>query len=231
MKKPIIGLIPLWDEEKSSIWMLPGYLDGILRSGAIPVILPLTDDREVIGELAERYDGFLFTGGQDIAPEYYDEVAVPACGEICALRDRMEATLFRLVLDADTPALGICRGIQIFNVFLGGTLYQDIPAELPSGVCHYQKPPYDIPVHTVSLCGELRELLQADEIQVNSYHHQGIKAIAPGLSPVAKSPDGLIEAVVMPGKQFVWAVQWHPEYAPHQIGGQKLFSSFVGACR
>ncbi|MCO7125329.1 gamma-glutamyl-gamma-aminobutyrate hydrolase family protein [Sporolactobacillus shoreicorticis] len=230
MTKAMIGIVPLWDHAKDSLWMVPGYMDGIRQAGAIPVMLPLTDDPAIIREISEHFEGFLFTGGHDVSPNLYGERESVKCGETCPRRDLMETMLFREVLDADKPAFGICRGIQLFNAVLGGTLYQDIPSELPSGICHSQKPPYDRPAHTVSIKGPLRDLLGKDEVSVNSYHHQGIKRIAPQLTPTADAQDGLVEAVYMPERRFVQAVQWHPEFAFSSIDSQKLFSAFVNAC-
>jgi putative glutamine amidotransferase len=146
----------------------------------------------------------------------------------------MERALFSIaVLERNKPALGICRGIQIFNVLLGGTLHQDIPDRLPrSSLTHRQKPPYDRPVHRVSIepGSPLHELLAVDSLAVNSSHHQGIAELSPRLGPMARSEDGLVEAVYMKDKSFVWAVQWHPEMALAEEGSKKIFRAFVDAC-
>ena len=232
MGRPRIGLIPLVDRERESYWMLPGYMDGLMEAGGVPVMLPLTADGPMLEQMAEEYDGFLFTGGQDIAPERYGEIPLPVCGEICVGRDEMEATLFSLALERDKPLFGICRGLQLFNVLLGGTLYQDLPSQLPSDILHAQRPPYDLPSHSVELeQGQpLAELIGGRELAVNSYHHQGIKDLAAGLRAMAYAPDGLIEAVYMPEKPYVWAVQWHPEFSFRKDESSRaLFRSFVQA--
>ena len=149
MEKPIIGVTPLWDEEKKSYWMLPGYLEGVKEAGAIPVILPLTTNGADIAQLADLCDGFLFTGGQDVDPQLYGEAMEPFCGELCPARDALEQELLRQALERDKPILGICRGIQFLNAALGGTLYQDLPTEHPSEIGHSMKPPYDRMAHTV----------------------------------------------------------------------------------
>ena len=123
MEKPIIGVTPLWDEEKKSYWMLPGYLEGVKEAGAIPVILPLTTNGADIAQLVDLCDGFLFTGGQDVDPQLYGEAMEPFCGELCPARDALEQELLRQALERDKPILGICRGIQFLNAALGGTLY------------------------------------------------------------------------------------------------------------
>ncbi|MCD8306860.1 MAG: gamma-glutamyl-gamma-aminobutyrate hydrolase family protein [Clostridia bacterium] len=123
MAKKIVGVVPLWDDEKESIWMLPGYMDGIQDAGAIPVILPMTDDAEDLKESFALVDGLLMTGGHDVSPDMYGMERSPFCGTPCDTRDRMEKLLYGMAVGEDKPVLGICRGIQIINVLQGGTLY------------------------------------------------------------------------------------------------------------
>jgi len=230
MEQPIIGVIPLWDEKKDSIWMLPGYMRGLEEAGAAPVILNLTVSEAALKRSACSFDGFLFTGGHDVNPELYGQKKTDYCEEICEIRDQMEAYIFReAVINQNKPALGICRGIQLFNVLLGGTLYQDIPAELPGAVKHTKGPPYDVPAHNVRLLPEspLRKLIGKECLEVNSYHHQGINRLANGLEIMALADDGLAEAVYMPDHAYVWAVQWHPEFSLKDETSKKIFSSFV----
>lgn len=228
----IIGLVPLIDEERESYWMLPGYMDGITEAGGIPIMLPLTEDPRTIKQLTEMCDGILLTGGHDVSPERYGEEKIKACGACCPQRDAMESLLLREALAHELPVFGICRGIQFLNAALGGTLYQDIPLQRPSRLEHHQTPPYHIPSHEVSIYREspLYELLQKDTLAVNSYHHQGIRRLADGLKAMASADDGLIEAVYMPDRKFVWAVQWHPEFSHlTDEDSRKIFSAFVSA--
>lgn len=232
MKKAVIGVTPLWDRDRDSYWMLPGYLEGLELAGALPITLPLTEDTGDISRLVSLCDGFLFTGGQDVSPALYGEKTRATCGEICVKRDAFEQRLFAQALEQDKPMLGICRGIQFFNACLGGTLYQDLPTEHPSEVGHVMRPPYDQTVHPVALLPgtPLAALLGRTELGVNSYHHQAIKVLAPGLGEMARSEDGLVEAVYMPDKSFVWAVQWHPEFSFRtDESSRKIFSAFVAA--
>ena len=232
MKKVVIGVTPLWDRERDSYWMLPGYLEGLELASALPVTLPLTEDAGDISRLVSLCDGFLFTGGQDVSPELYGEKPRQACGEVCEKRDAFERNLFTQALEQDKQMLGICRGIQFFNACLGGTLYQDLPTEHPSEVAHVMRPPYARIVHSGALLpgSPLAALLGRTELGVNSYHHQAIKALAPGHAEMARSEDGLVEAVYMPDKSFVWAVQWHPEFSfCSDENSRKIFSAFVEA--
>ncbi len=232
--KPVIGIVPLVDEEKESLWMLPGYMEGILQAGGIPVMLPLSDDKEILRQLAGTYDGFLFTGGQDISPEMYGEKKLSVCGKCCDERDKMESVLFPIIYEMDKPLLGICRGIQVINTLLKGTLYQDIITQNPSDIEHHQLPPYNIPVHDVKIVKNtpLYKLLRKDVIKVNSYHHQAINILSSNLKPMAYSTDGLVEAVYAPEKKFIWAIQWHPEFLfKKDVNSRELFRNFIESCK
>ena len=232
MKRPIIGVSPLYDAQRESLWMLPGYMNGIEAAGGAPIMLPLTDSEEVIKRAAELCDGLLLTGGQDVSPDVYDRERLSCCGELCPARDKEEALLLDLFLKNDLPVLGICRGIQFLNAHLGGTLYQDLKTQYGDTVEHRMSPPYDRSIHTVSLVKgtPLHSLLGTDEISVNSYHHQAVKRLAKPLCESALSCDGLIEGVFMPDKKFVWAIQWHPEFSYKKDDTSiKILKAFVDA--
>lgn len=195
-------------------------------------MLPLTSDITILEQLSRICDGFLFTGGQDIAPDLYGEDTLPSCGECCRLRDDMERNLFQLLYEQDKPVLGICRGLQVINAILGGSLYQDLPTQAASSVEHHQCPPYDEPVHEVEIMEDtpLFKLLNRKEISVNSYHHQAVKSLSPDLHKMARSLDGITEAVYAPEKKYVWAVQWHPEFSYlKDDSSRKIFWSFMEA--
>ena len=230
--KPIVGVMPLWDEEKDSLWMLPGYLDGIRQAGGLPVIFPFITEEQDLEQLAARCDGFLFTGGQDVSPELYHETPLEGLTVTCPKRDAMEAIVLRKALERDKPVLGICRGIQFINVYLGGALYQDLPTQAPSETNHRQSAPYDRPSHEVAVLegSPLRRCLGVPVLGVNSCHHQAVRKPAPPLAAMAYSPDGLAEAVYMPGTRFVWAVQWHPEFSFRtDEHSRRIFRAFIDA--
>ena len=233
MKKPIIGVIPLWDNEKNSIWMLPNYLDELRQAGAIPVIFSLDMEESDMQQLYDLCDGLLFTGGQDADPALYGQEAKPTCGSPCRRRDALEAGLFRLGFAGGKPMLGICRGSQLFNILLGGTLYQDLPTEHPSEVPHRMTAPYDRAVHTVTVTegGMLQRITGCTEIGVNSFHHQGIRELAPALQAEAFAPDGIVEALSCPDHPFLLAVQWHPEYLKSHPSSAALFRAFADSCK
>lgn len=232
--RPIIGLIPLYDDFKDSYWMLPGYMKLLEKCGALPVMLPLTDDKDELDELFDHIDGLLFTGGHDVGPDVYGEKASDKCGTPCKLRDEMEAYLLDKALKSNKPLFGICRGIQFINAYMGGSLYQDLSSEHPSEVTHQMTKPYDRAVHKVSVKDNtlLAKIIGSGQYEVNSYHHQAIKRLADGLVSMAESEDGLIEAVSVEGCKFALAVQWHPEFAYEK--DEKcllLIQAFVNACK
>lgn len=228
--KPLVGVMPLWDDEKDSLWMLPGYLEGLQEAGATPVILPLTEDREEIEHLVDICDGILLTGGHDVDPSVYGEEALNGTVLCCKARDNMERLVLEEAMQKDKPILGICRGIQLINALLGGTLYQDLPTQHPSDINHHQTPPYDVPVHDVFIKKDspLYDCLGSDRISVNSYHHQAVKDVAPCLEVMAESEDGIVEALYKPFYRFLWAVQWHPEFSyKKDDNSRKIFKAFV----
>lgn len=231
--RPVIGLSPLWDNSKESFWMLPGYMKMLEECGAVPLMLPLSNDKSLLDQCLSMCDGILLTGGQDVSPMMYGAELSPHCGEICEDRDAMDRSLLISAIAADMPVLGICRGLQLMNAALGGTLYQDLPTEYPGLVNHVMTPPYDRGVHNVTVLGgtPLADMLGKGEIAVNSYHHQAVKEPASCLETMAVSEDGLIEAMFMPGKRFIVGVQWHPEFAylsdPRCLN---IAKAFVAAC-
>ncbi len=236
MNKPAIGVLPLFDTEKDSLWMLPGYMQGLEAAGAMPVTLSLTADGHALRYWAERLDGFLFTGGQDVDPKVYGEEKLPACGEVCPQRDTIENDLLGEIIRMDKPLFGICRGLQFINAALGGTLYQDIPSQLHAGkkILHEQCKPYDAPCHKVDIQpgSVLHRIIKKDTIMVNSLHHQGVKKLAGRLCAAAFSEDGLIEAAYMPEAKCIFAVQWHPECSyGNDADAMKLFQFFVNAAK
>jgi putative glutamine amidotransferase len=191
------------------------YVRAIEEAGGVALVLP--PQREAVDDLLRLIDGLLLSGGPDVDPARYgDRVVHPATYGIDPERDQFEIDLFDAALRSNTPVLGICRGIQVINVALGGTLIQDVATEHPgaSDVGHrqHERDLEDWQVgHPVSATSNALPLFTNQALGVNSFHHQAIRDLAPGLEPVAFSPDGLIEAVVMPDAPDVFAVQWHPE--------------------
>lgn len=212
MSIKIVGITPLYCDEKESVWMLPAYMDMLRDSGVLPIILPNRASTEELIKINSICDGYLFTGGHDVNPEMYGCKKTDKCGATNSDRDELEKKLFKIAFDSDKPILGICRGIQIINALLGGTLYQDLETEYSSSTNHHMTAPYNRHVHNVTIQnGILSGIIGNQVIGVNSYHHQAIKKLSEKLNIEAISEDGLVEGVSYPRKRFILAVQWHPE--------------------
>lgn len=242
MTKPLIGITcgSLSDRD----WCPPfvghrkTYVDAVVAAGGAPFLIPLVHDEAVLRALYERVDGLLLSGGGDVDPHHYGEAPSPALGAVDALRDRVELPLARWAATDGKPVLGICRGIQVLNVALGGTLYQDIPTQLPSDLAHngsYAAQDWAHMAHGLRLAPESRlaELFGVTELVTNSLHHQSIKVLAPGLRPVGWAPDGVVEAVEGMNGHFLVGVQCHPEalQAEADPRWRALFRHFVTSCR
>ena len=175
-------------------------------------------------------DGLLISGGNDVSPSMYDRQETK-CGTLDLNRDRIEKKLLEAALEKNMPVLGICRGIQLMNAALGGTLHQDLPTE---GFTNHTIVDKDrnVATHTVDVKENslLADIIGSGELGVNSFHHQAIDTLASGLEAAAVTREGIIESVYMPDRQFVLAVQWHPEMMYDSEQQQKIFKAFVEAC-
>lgn len=216
--KPVIGITPspTVDEHRGERNTLSiNYSDAVLAAGGVPIILPPQTGND--DEILSIVDGIIFSGGGDIRPEIYgDHDYHPKTYGIHDRRDNLELPLIREAIARDVPVLCICRGIQILNVALGGTLYQDVADQFDPEIKHSQSDlsiPASEPSHQVQLTpGSLAATVYASEtVQTNSFHHQSLKDIPAELVVVGRAPDGTIEAVERPGSHFVLGVQWHPE--------------------
>lgn len=208
---PVVGLIPLYDELRSPLWMLPGYMSGLENAGAAPVMLNLTDDDITLNTYFQLCSGLVLTGGHDIDPSVYGDTKANDCAATCHARDIMEAKLLDMFIKSDKPVLGICRGLQFLNAHLGGTLYQHLPRQVPSEIEHRMGAPYDRAAHTVTVFPDtpLYDIVKCRTLNVNSYHHQAANKISPSLKACASAPDGIVEGLYMPDKKFILGVQWH----------------------
>ena len=231
---PVIGVVPRYDFEWTGLSVGDGYLSGLLECGAVPVVLPATNDPEHVKRLVSACDGFLIPGGQDIDPSRYGAVREGHTGRSATARDKMEQVLVPAAIAAGKPVLGICRGMQSLNVALGGTLHQDIRSEVSEDALqHVQGRPFDMPAHMVDVVegSRLASIVEAPRLGVNTIHHQSVAELGEGLVVSAVSPDdGIIEGIELPGDLFVVGVQWHPEHMwrtrPHS---KRLFRAFVEA--
>lgn len=212
---------------RTRIWgLLEPYIRALESQGASIVILPpQASDR--LPTLLHKLDGVLLPGGVDVDPAHFGEEPIPEMGEVSLERDALELFVARYTAQHGIPTLGVCRGVQVMNVALGGSLYQDLPAQGFRTVQHYQKAEPPVLGHSVEQTSNspLNKLFEP-RFRVNSYHHQALKDLAPGLCSVATAPDGIVEAVVLEGHPFYLGVQWHPELLPEQWG---IFRALVEA--
>ena len=243
--RPVILITPSTEHKgaefaDASISLSNRYTDAVIAAGGLPQVFPATTSRAVIAEAVERCDGVLMTGGDDIDPKLYakdlPEALAKTVGPLEPDRDTWERVMIAEILQRQKPLFGICRGHQMLNVALGGTLVVDIPTQVPKALNHRRMDKKMEPVHEVSISADsmLRQITGQQTLGVNSTHHQAIGQLAEPLRAVATSSDGIIEAVELKdagGSPFLLAVQFHPE---RLIDKNKvflqLFSSFIDAC-
>jgi len=239
--KPLIGISCGTFHDRA--WCPPSfghrqtYVDAIVRAGGAPLLIPPIQDEATLRVLYERLDGVVLAGGGDIDPDHYGHGRHEKLGLVDPLRDGAELPMARWAVADNKPLLGICRGVQVINVALGGTLFQDIPSEIPSELHHnlsYEREDWTHMAHEIRLApgSRLAALMGAHTITINSLHHQAVRDVAPGLRPVAWAPDGVIEALEGSGPSFLVGVQCHPEalQAAADTRWQALFAAFVESC-
>ena len=229
----IIGILGVVDDEVTTK-LQNTYTKAIERAGGAPVLLPYVENDESIDAFVGICDGFLFTGGVDIDPRYYGEEKKENCGDIQRYRDELEFKAFEKIYPTHKPIMAICRGAQFINVALGGTLYQDIPSEVKSDICHRQTEPKDIPSHKVKILKgtPLEALISNYTVKANSFHHQAIKTLGKNLAVMALADDEIIEAIYSTESRYIRAYQWHPErLIETETTNMELFRDFVNACR
>ncbi len=199
--------------------LMPTYIEAVTAAGGIPLLIPLGLDENALSAVLARLDGLILTGGGDIAGEHYHSEHADFIFDVDADRDRVELFLAREAVARSKPLLAICRGHQMLNVALGGTLYEDVREWMPGAIKHdfFGVFPRNHQAHTVAIepGSKLADTLGRRETSVNSLHHQGIRDLAPGLAATAHAPDGLIESVEAVDHPFALGVQWHPENLVH----------------
>jgi putative glutamine amidotransferase len=239
--RPVIGIATQSQEavpgQLPRCWIMSQRYVQVLSSlGAVPWLIPLLPaDEPTLRAIYERLDGVFLTGGVDVDPARYGEAKEAYCGHTDPDRDAVEFQLVMWAMADHKPLLAVCRGFQVLNVACGGSLYQDVTAQRPESIKHDYfpqsggTPTRDYLAHDVRVepSTRLGRYLGAERLPVNSMHHQGIKALAPGLVPSAWAPDGVIEGVECPNGHYAVAVQWHPEELTDQPGMRRLFTEFL----
>jgi len=234
---PLIGVTTSITVDKipERAYVNSAYLHAVQQAGGVPVVLPPQLSSSSSERLARGLDGLLLTGGGDIDPAVFGEAPHPTTYEVAPTRDALELSAVRMALERRLPVLAICRGVQVLNVALGGTLFQDVASEPGTEIQHGQQEPRDQPTHKVQVKAgsRLAETLGTDELEVNSMHHQALKALGAGLVAVAWAPDQIVEGVELTDpSRFVLGVQWHPEeMIKHSEPARRLFAAFVRSTR
>ena len=243
MGKPIIGVTPDYNAgdrkdmggKEPTYFLRARYMRAIEDAGGIPVVLPLLSNRAAWRQVVAHVDGLLITGsGSDLAPEFYGERQRHKFARMSRERATMELGIAKAAYRADVPMLGICGGMQSINVALGGTLYQDIAAQLKTPIDHLPAYSATKTTHAIRIAPDslLRRIAGKARVDVNSSHHQSVKKVAPNLLQTAVSPDGVIEAIEAPDRAFLLGVQWHPEFLYERDPIQRrLFSALIRAAR
>ena len=233
--KPLIGITTNQSQNvyvQRTIMLMQSYVNAVLQAGGVPVLIPSLIADDGWNVVYSRLDGILFSGGGDISLEHFSGEPHPRIEDVDLSRDSIELKLVHAAASDGKPFLGICRGCQVMNVALGGTLYTHIPDQLSKALDHsYPGNMRTVLVHEVKIEEGTRvaEIYGEPIIKVNSLHHQGLKDIAPSLRVAGHAPDGLVEAIELPDHPFGLAVQWHPEWLTDQESTRNLFRKFVEA--
>lgn len=235
MAKPLIGITTYnaknkFERDISAVQHT--YIRAVAQGGGIPVLIPAILEDEDRLELYSHLQGVLFSGGGDIAIKYFKGEDHARIADVDDYRDVTELTLLKRSVEDGKPFLAICRGVQVLNVALGGTLYTHIPDQFNTTLEHSHEE-FTTIAHPVNIDEDSRlaEIFGETLLQVNSLHHQGLKDIASSLKVVGHAPDGMIEAVELPDHPYAMGVQWHPEWLTDQPVMRRLFKSFVDASR
>lgn len=230
MKKPVIAMT-LAGKDLFRRYMNSKYVQSLRRAGAKVRWIELGDPEKAIKAML-TCDGLLLPGGGDVDPAFYGQIKTPECNEPDFVRDTLELQMLKDFLPTGKPILGICRGIQVLNVFCGGTLYQDIKGIQTCRHSDFKHRAQGVHGITITQGTQLHRILGESELQVNSMHHQAADKPGKGLTVAAVSSDGFIEALEMPSHRFCIGLQWHPEHLSRRNAvQQKVFDAFVAACR
>lgn len=238
MFRPMIGIVcaendptPPGESRKNQAGVR--YVEAVRNAGGIPLLIPLQFPTDEIERLAELFDGILIIGGNDVDPKRYNGVPDPSVSAPNPERDALEIAIVRLAAERDLPLFGICRGEQVMNIAMGGTLYTDLPSQFPTVLRHQQSD--DTPISKLTQrvridpASGLYAIVGSETIWTNTFHHQAVQRLGDGIRVTAAATDGVVEAIEIPERSFFIGVQWHPEGLQDHAEEARLFKAFVAA--
>lgn len=238
MFRPMIGIVcaendptPPGESRKNQAGVR--YVEAVRNAGGIPLLIPLQFPTDEIERLAELFDGILIIGGNDVDPKRYNGVPDPSVSAPNPERDALEIAIVRLAAGRDLPLFGICRGEQVMNIAMGGTLYTDLPSQFPTVLRHQQSD--DTPISKLTQrvridpASGLYAIVGSETIWTNTFHHQAVQRLGDGIRVAAAATDGVVEAIEIPERSFFLGVQWHPEGLQELPEESRLFKAFVTA--
>jgi len=231
-KRAVIGITGAYVQHNSfmeGLYVHHDYHQAVAMNGGLPIVLPYINS-ELSLEMLKLCNGLILSGGEDVDPKFYGQDSYPNLGATISERDEVEIALVKQAIQCQIPILAICRGLQILNVALGGTLIQDISQQIDKPLQHFQTSARSCATHEVMIDRDSRihRIFGEEKVRVNSLHHQALNIVAKDLKVAAQSADGIIEAAEYNGSWFVIGVQWHPEslVSSHPMMG-KLFAEFI----
>mgnify|MGYP003362365811 FL=1 len=236
--RPVIGIVcaendptPPGESRKNQAGVR--YVEAVRSAGGLPLLIPLQYPTGEIERLTRLFDGILIIGGNDVDPKRYNGVPDPSVSAPNPERDALEIAIVRLAAEQDLPLFGICRGEQVMNIAMGGTLYTDLPSQFPTVLRHQQSD--DTPVSKLTQrvridpASRLYAIVGAETIWTNTFHHQAVQRLGNGFRVAAAATDGVVEAIEIPERSFFIGVQWHPEGLQDHAEEARLFKAFVAA--
>ncbi|NLZ53769.1 MAG: gamma-glutamyl-gamma-aminobutyrate hydrolase family protein [Thermoanaerobacteraceae bacterium] len=232
--RPLIGITMSFDNSNNTAKLGEKYVSAVELAGGIPLAVPPLQDKDTLNGIVHRLDGIILSGGPDIDPSYFNQLPHPRLGNVCPRRDESEIYIAAEFIKLSKPILGICRGLQVMNVAMGGTIFQDISYNIRKPIKHMQDAPRWHKSHEIEIVDTnslIYKIIGKIRIRVNSFHHQSVDKPAADLKITALAPDGVIEAMESKSGGFCVGIQWHPEELIDDVAHMRLFECMIDAAK